>query len=102
MEAIQITSLEQVPAGLTKLFAEIALLKNMLRSAHSSPVQTAPTEPKYRTRREAAERLHISLPTFDKAAAKGVIKGYRFGTRVLYKSVEVDTALQFIQPLIAA
>jgi len=54
---------------------------------------------KYLTREEVAERLRISLPTLVKYTKLGLIQGYKLGTRVLYKEVEIDAVLQRKEPL---
>jgi len=50
-------------------------------------------KPNYLTRSEVAGRLNISLPTLNEYTKKGLIPAYRFGSRVLYKESEVDSAL---------
>ncbi|MDX8340549.1 helix-turn-helix domain-containing protein [Draconibacterium sp. IB214405] len=53
----------------------------------------------YKTRKEAASKLHISLPTLNELTKKGIIKGYRLNGRVLYRDDELDAALTEVQPL---
>jgi excisionase family DNA binding protein len=50
----------------------------------------------YLTREETAKKLKISLPTLDGYTKKGVIEGYRLGTLVRYKKVEVEASLKQI------
>ena len=49
------------------------------------------------TREEAADLLHITLPTLSQHTHKGKLQGYRIGARVLYKRSELLEALQLIQ-----
>ncbi|PQJ79402.1 helix-turn-helix domain-containing protein [Polaribacter porphyrae] len=45
------------------------------------------------TRKQVAKLLSISLPTLRNYTKRGLIKEYRIGSRVLYKSTEVIEAL---------
>ncbi len=49
------------------------------------------------TRKEASLKLNISLPTLNAYTKKGILKGYRVGSRVLYRSAEVEEALTEIR-----
>jgi excisionase family DNA binding protein len=57
---------------------------------------TPATEREYLTRREVCDRLRVSLATLHYYTKDGTLKGYRIGGRVLYKSVEVEQAVQSI------
>lgn len=48
--------------------------------------------PVYYTRKEAANILHISLPTLNKYTRIGVIPGVKIGTRVLYNAKVIEEA----------
>ena len=48
---------------------------------------------RYLTRRQVADKLDLSLPTVDKYSVLGILKGYRIGTRVLFREREVDDAV---------
>ena len=52
-----------------------------------------PKEEGYRTRKETAEMLNISLPTLNQYTKKRILTGYRVGVRVLYKQSEIESAL---------
>ena len=52
-----------------------------------------PKEEGYRTRKETAEMLNISLPTLNHYTKKRILTGYRVGVRVLYKQSEIELAL---------
>jgi excisionase family DNA binding protein len=51
----------------------------------------------YRTRKETAELLNISLPTLHHYTKKGILTGYRVGVRILYKQSEIESALTQIK-----
>jgi hypothetical protein len=53
----------------------------------------------YRTRKETAKKLHISLPTLNEYTKLGKLKGHRIMGRVLYREDEIDAALTAVQPL---
>ena len=52
-----------------------------------------PKEEGYRTRKETADILNISLPTLNQYTKKRILTGYRVGVRVLYKQSEIESAL---------
>ena len=56
-----------------------------------------PKEELYRTRKETAEMLNISLPTLNQYTKKRILTGYRVGARVLYKQSEIESALTQIK-----
>lgn len=59
-------------------------------------------EPKkaiYLTRQQAAELLHITLPTLHEYTKSGVILGSRIGTRVLYSEQAIQDAVKAIPVL---
>lgn len=53
----------------------------------------------YRSRKEAAQKLKITLPTLNVYTKSGLLKGYRIGGRVLYRDDELDAALTSVKPL---
>lgn len=56
-------------------------------------------EVKYITRKEAAKKLRISLPTLNEYTKTGRVKGYRISGRVLYRSDEIESSLSAIETL---
>lgn len=50
----------------------------------------------YFTKKEAAQKLRVSLPTLHRLTISGTIKGYRIGRRVLYRTDEIDLAVKNI------
>ncbi|HUZ58677.1 MAG TPA: helix-turn-helix domain-containing protein [Hanamia sp.] len=57
---------------------------------------STPQPDSYITRQEAADILHITLPTLLTYTLDGKVKGYRIGRRVLYKKNEVEQAITAI------
>lgn len=56
-------------------------------------------EVNYLTRKETADKLHISLPTLNEYTKIGKLKGYRINGRVLYKEEEINSALTAVETL---
>ena len=84
MEAVTITQIS--PPELQ------TLIENSLRKFLS--FQTPPPQPEsYITRQEAADMLHITLPTLLAWTMAEKLKGYRIGRRVLYKKNEINEAV---------
>ena len=73
-------------------FAIAEQLKPFLMAQQPKQEPLPPAE-KYLTRKETAEKLNVSLPTLGEYTKRNLIKGYRFGVRVLYKQSEVETSL---------
>ena len=59
--------------------------------------QELPPAETYRTRKETANQLNVSLPTLNEYTKKNLIKGYRFGVRVMYKQSDIEAALKQIE-----
>lgn len=51
------------------------------------------TPPEYLTRQEVAKILKVSLVTLSDWNKKGILKPYRLGNLIRYKSEEIDQAL---------
>ncbi len=56
-------------------------------------------ETKYRTRKEVKDLLKISLPTLNSYTRKGILKGSRIGSRVLYSEQDIEQAVKDIPVL---
>lgn len=54
-------------------------------------------ENEFKTRQETAKQLGISLPTLNEYTKSGIIPAYRIGSRVRYKSNEIETSLLKVQ-----
>ena len=53
----------------------------------------------YKTRKEASEKLHVTLPTLNEYTKSGLVKSYKIGGRVLYRDDELDAALSSATPI---
>ena len=49
---------------------------------------------KYYTRKEAAKRARITMPTLDKYILEGKIKAHRLGRRVLFSEEDIRSAVE--------
>lgn len=69
-------------------------IRNILREELGRAI-TLPSDDsnQYLTRRQVAAKLDLSLPTVDKYSSLGIIKGYKIGTRILFREREVDDAV---------
>jgi excisionase family DNA binding protein len=52
------------------------------------------TGQKYYTRKEAAKRARITMPTLDKYIQEGKIKAHRLGRRVLFSEEDIKNAIE--------
>ena len=77
----------------TDLIEEVA--KVVRTELESIPNTSAPEE--LLTRVQAAELLSVTLPTLREYTKKGLITGYRMGSRVRYKRSEILDSLQKIR-----
>lgn len=82
------------PAQLTDLIA--TTVKTELAKYIPAPQKTdiAPPPIEYLTAQQVRSKLKISRPTLKRWTDEGKIKGYRLGSRVRYKSNEIEGALQ--------
>lgn len=64
------------------------------RVTESVLTATAKKEPKFYTRKETADLLHVTLPTLARLTKDGLITCKRVGTRVLYESNAIDEAVK--------
>ena len=62
----------------------------------AEPPQTN-TNGEYLTRKQVCDLIKISLSTLHYYTKDGTLQGYRIGGRILYKSAEVQNAVQEIQ-----
>ena len=51
------------------------------------------TPPRFLSRKEAAKLLQITLPTLHVWTRRGLVKGNKIGTRVLYAEADIQAAL---------
>ncbi len=95
METINITSLEQVPAGLTLLLKKVTDLEFIISNPTTPPA--APGADELLTRKETAARLNITLATLHQYTLSGKIAANRIGNRVLYKESDIQNALRQVK-----
>lgn len=50
-------------------------------------------KPRYYSRKEVADMLHISLPTLARLMADGILIGKKIGGRILYDAETIDKAV---------
>lgn len=81
----------EVPAGITEILHRMESMETSLARLIGNQKPQQPDS--YITRQEAANILHITLPTLLKWTMEGKIKGYRIGRRVLYKKNEIAQAI---------
>lgn len=76
-----------------------AMIAEETRKAFESIKQIEPPKgnTEYITRQQTADLLGISLPTLNEYTKKGIVVGYRLGTRVRYIKAEVEASLKQIQ-----
>ena len=75
-------------------------LQKVIRSAIKEELQVLMPkrgESSNLTRNEVTAFLKISLPTLQRYTQLGVIKGFRIGTRILYKLEDVEESLKSIE-----
>ncbi|MDO9553728.1 helix-turn-helix domain-containing protein [Rhodonellum sp.] len=75
------------------------IIRNEVREAVKSLRTTESTRQSeiLRTRKEAADKLKISLVTLNDWSKRGVIKSYLIGGRVLYKDSELEDSLHLVK-----
>lgn len=78
-----------------ELFSEISKIVSQALDSKLKP--EAPIT--YLTKKEAAARLRLSLPTLSRLTANGTLHGLRVGRRVLFIANEIDQALKSIETL---
>lgn len=83
------------PLPLADLVGEIA--RAVRTEIDARPHTATPTPEELLTREEAAQLLGITLPTLREYTRRGLVTGYRIGTRVRYKRSEVVNSLQQIR-----
>ena len=70
-----------------------ALAEKLAPLFYTNKPQEPPAAEMYRTRKETAEKLNVSLPTLNEYTKRNLITGYRFGVRVMYKQRDIEAAL---------
>lgn len=67
------------------------IVERMSERVRSATMQK---EPKFYSRRETAQLLHVTLPTLARLTKEGVIPSINIGRRVLYDAESIDTAVK--------
>lgn len=57
-------------------------------------VATGKREPRYYTRQETADKIHVTLPTLARLTKEGLIESKRIGSRILYDADAIDRAVK--------
>ncbi|TWP27361.1 DNA-binding protein [Apibacter muscae] len=75
-------------------------LQNLIKEAvdavvnqQSNPIPQTLSADGYYTRKQTAEKLHISLGTLDSYTQTGLLTAYKIGHRILYKPQELNNCL---------
>lgn len=84
--------METIIIQLTKEEFKDLLIESVLEA--SGKLLPKQSEIKYLTRKEAAKKLHITLPTLNKWTKSGNIKSYRIEGRVLYREDEINEVVE--------
>ena len=64
------------------------------RVTESVLIATAKKEPKFYTRKETADLLHVTLPTLARLTKDGLIVAKRVGSRILHEADAIDEAVK--------
>lgn len=73
------------------------IVEEKLRKFRPETQPLTQSQQEYLSRKEVCELLKISKATLHYWTKDGILKGYRIGGRVLYKSFEVEQSVQEIQ-----
>lgn len=97
MQSTQILQIHTDPAELVEAVAvrTAELLRPHLQPLHAAPDNTP------RTRKQAAAFLGVSLTTLNDYERRGYVKGYRVGTRRLYRLEDLQNAMQAVRRTVA-
>lgn len=78
-----------------------AIISNQIKCCfekfYSSQVATPETKDTLKSVTKAAEYLNVSRTTLATYSKNGVVKSHRIGSRVLYKTSELNEALSVVQ-----
>lgn len=87
--------LSQIPITELQKFISDTIREEMQKNATPPP----PPETEFITRQETRQILGVSLPTLNDWTKRGVIIGYRIGTRIRYKKSEIMDAVRQVHTL---
>ncbi|TWP31797.1 DNA-binding protein [Apibacter muscae] len=85
----------QIFISLTQEELQILIKEAVQTALKQQPLNTAtqPSPEKYYTRKQTAEKLHISLGTLDNYTQTGLLTAYKIGHRILYKPQDINHCL---------
>ena len=69
-------------------------LRGKIKSISKTVLAASKKEPKFYTRKEAAEILHVTLPTLARITKDGLLISKRVGSRILYEADAIDEAVK--------
>lgn len=70
----------------------IESVSQALNGPETAPAGTQPEQPEYLTRKQTADKLHISLGTLDTYTKLGILSAVKIGHRVLYRTEDLNEA----------
>lgn len=91
---VQILQIHTDPAELVEA---VAVRTAELLRPHLEQLHNPQPDPSPRTRKQAAAFLGVSLTTLNDYERRGYVKGYRVGTRRLYRVEDLQNALQTVR-----
>ena len=90
-----ITGLESLSNLLTPLNTVLENLADAIAEKVAAKIKAEDSnKPKYYTRKELCEILHVTNPTVIEMVKRGEIRERKIGGRILYDAVEIDAAVK--------
>ena len=68
--------------------------QSVIMSFFAPIIVTEKREPRYYTRQETADKIHVTLPTLARLTKEGLIESKRIGSRILYDADAIDRAVK--------
>jgi excisionase family DNA binding protein len=69
-------------------------LDQRIKEAVDAAIAEVQSKPKYYTRKEVCSLFAISLPTLDRYIKRGLLKGQKIGTRILFGEADLQKCLR--------
>lgn len=86
---INITQTQQIVMGFIS-----PIIDEIVDRVSERVLAASKKEPKFYTRKEAAEILHVTLPTLARITKDGLLISKRVGSRILYEADAIDEAVR--------
>lgn len=86
---INITQTQQIVMGFIS-----PIIDEIVDRVSERVLAASKREPKFYTRKEAAEILHVTLPTLARITKDGLLISKRVGSRILYEADAIDEAVK--------